>query len=432
MKLLLKNGQVWLDDRLRPAQISVCDGIVSVISSAAMDEGVFDRVFDLSGCVVFPGFCDVHVHLREPGFSEKETIRTGSRACAAGGYTTVCAMPNLSPAPDSPEHLAVEEALIARDAVIRVLPFASITVGQRGEGELVDFDALAPRVAGFSDDGRGVKTAETMRGAMTACRKAGSLISAHCEDMELIPPGGCCHAGEWAAGHGLPGIPSESEWKPIERDIALVRETGCRYHVCHVSCRESVELIRRAKAEGLPVSCETAPHYLLLCEEDLPEEPLSADAARFKMNPPLRSARDRDALLEGLLDGTIDCIATDHAPHTAEEKAKGFLKAPMGIVGIETAFPLLYTHLVETGRLPLSLLVEKLTDTPRRLFGLDGGLQLGGRAELSVWDLNADGRVEPSRFLSMGRATPFAGWPVHARCRLTVCGDRVAYEDLRG
>lgn len=265
-----------------------------------------------------------------------------------------------------------------------------------------------------------------MREAMRRCRVADSLLAAHCEDVSLIPQGGAIHAGRYAQVHGIPGIPSESEWKPIVRDIALCRETGCRYHVCHVSCRESVEAIRQAKAEGIDITCETAPHYLLLTEDDLQDE------GRFKMNPPLRTSADRDALLEGVLDGTIDMIATDHAPHTALEKSRGLRGSAMGIVGIETAFPLLYTHLVETGRMPLSTLLRCLTDAPRARFGLDGGLKVGDRAEITVFDLHTRQRVEPETFLSMGRATPFAGWETHAACRLTICGDRIAYDGRKG
>ncbi len=425
MRMLLKGGLRYDGGSWRKTDVEITDGIVT-----ACQEGIASRpsdvVLDIDGLALFPGFADVHTHLREPGFSYKETIATGSRACARGGCTTVCAMPNLNPVPDSPEHLQAEEALIARDAVIRVLPYAAITKGQRGEGELVDMAALAGRVCGFSDDGRGVRTADTMREAMRRCREAGSIIAAHCEDTSLIPPGGAIHEGSYARDHGIPGIPSESEWGPIVRDIALCRETGCAYHVCHVSCRESVEAIRRAKAEGVNITCETAPHYLLLCQDDLRDE------GRFKMNPPLRDAADRDALLTGLRDGTIDMIATDHAPHAAEEKSRGLRGSAMGIVGIETAFPLLYTHLVEKGLLPLDTLLRAMTDAPRKRFGLDGGLQVGQRAEITVFDLHVRETIDPDSFLSMGRATPFAGWEVHAACRLTICGSRIAYDGRKG
>ena len=427
MRILLRGGQVWNGSGFLREDVVITDGVVTQRGSGLFSDSqipAFDRIFELNGLAVFPGFVDVHVHLREPGFSYKETIATGSAACARGGYTTVCAMPNLNPAPDSDEHLRAEEDIIASSAVIRVLPYASITLGQKGEGELVDFAALSGRVCGFSDDGRGVKTSETMREAMRRCREADSIIAAHCEDLRLIPKGGAIHDGPFAKEHGIPGIPSSSEWEPIARDVQLCAETGCRYHVCHVSCRQSLEVIRRAKQCGMNITCETGPHYLLLCQDDLRDE------GRFKMNPPLRTADDRDALLEALLDGTVDMIATDHAPHSAEEKARGLAGSAMGVVGIETAFPLLYTHLVENGKVPLSLLVSKLTDAPRKRFRLDGGLQVGDRAEVTVFDLHADEKVDPADFLSMGKATPFEGWPVHAACKLTVCGDRIAYESL--
>ena len=423
MRMLLKNGLVYERGTFVPMDIEVTDGIVTGRGDS-LSSGQADVIFELNGLHVFPGFVDVHVHLREPGFSYKETIASGTRACARGGYTTVCAMPNLNPAPDSDEHLAAQEAIIARDAAVCVLPYASITLGQKGEGELTDMAALAGRVAGFSDDGRGVKEEATMREAMRRCKAADSIIAAHCEDMSLIPAGGAIHDGSFAKENGIPGIPSESEWGPIARDIRLAKETGCRYHVCHVSCKESVALIRQAKAEGADITCETGPHYLLMCQDDLKDE------GRFKMNPPLRNADDRDALMAGLLDGTIDVIATDHAPHSAEEKSKGLRGSAMGVVGIETAFPLMYTHLVETGRVPLERIVEMLTDAPRKRFRLDGGFNMGDRAEITVFDLHAKGTVDPAEFLSMGKATPFEGWETHAVCKLTICGDHVAYNAL--
>lgn len=425
MRTLLKGGRTLEDGRLVPMDIEILDGRVSARARALSSHGA-DRVLDLSGLVIFPGFVDVHVHLREPGFSYKETIATGTRAAARGGYATVCAMPNLNPAPDSGEHLQVQEELIRQGAVIRVVPYGTITVGQKGEGELTDMQALAGRVAGFSDDGRGVREEALMRRAMLRCKAAGSIIAAHCEDMSLIPPGGAIHDGAFARAHGIPGIPSSSEWKPIERDLRLARETGCRYHVCHVSCKESVALIRRAKAEGVDVTCETGPHYLLLSQDDLRDE------GRFKMNPPLRDQADREALLEGLRDGTIDMIATDHAPHSAEEKARGLRGSAMGVVGIETAFPLLYTYLVKPGIISLDKLVDLMSGAPRRRFGLDGGIDVGDRAEITAFDLNANGRVDPDAFLSMGRATPFEGWTLNAACRLTLCGDNIAYNTLEG
>ncbi len=424
MKMLLKGGRVYDNGALIPMDIEVTDGIVTARGASISPSSDMDRVLDVSGLSVFPGFVDVHVHLREPGFSYKETIASGTRACARGGYTMVCAMPNLNPAPDSDEHLRQQEDIIARDAVIGVLPYGTITLGQKGEGELTDMAVLAPRVAGFSDDGRGVKEEETMRQAMLRCKAAGSMIAAHCEDMSFIPAGGAIHDGSYAREHGISGIPSESEWKPIERDIRLLKETGCKYHVCHVSCKESVELIRKAKAEGLDISCETGPHYLLMCQDDL------QDMGRFKMNPPLRDASDRDALVQGLLDGTIDMIATDHAPHSAEEKSRGLAKSAMGVVGIESAFPLMYTYFVENGRMTLQQLIHLMADAPRARFGFGGGLNIGDQAEITVFDLNTKAAVDPADFLSLGKATPFEGWEVHAECKLTICGDTVAYHNL--
>ena len=422
MRMLLRGGLVYEKGHLVPMDVEITDGIVTgrgqVISSNA------DQVFDCRGLAVFPGFADVHVHLREQGFSYKETIETGTKACARGGYTVVGAMPNLNPAPDSDEHLKVQEEMIAEQAVIRVLPYASITLGQKGEGELTDITGLAARVIGFSDDGRGVKEAETMKEAMLRCKAADSIIAAHCEDMSLIPAGGAIHDGAFAKEHGIPGIPSESEWGPIARDVELIRETGCRYHVCHVSAKESVDIIRRAKAEGLDITCETGPHYLLMSQDDL------QDLGRFKMNPPLRDKEDQAALIEGLLDGTIDMIATDHAPHSAEEKGRGLAKSAMGVVGIESAFPLMYTYFVEPGKMSLETLMNRMVYSPCRRFRLDGGMELGDRAEITVFDLNADKVIDPAEFLSKGKATPFEGWKVHAECKLTICGDSIAYDAL--
>lgn len=380
-----------------------------------------DRTVDLGGRHLVPGLVDVHVHLREPGFPHKETIATGTAAAARGGYTTVCAMPNLNPAPDTPEHLRVQTDLIARDAVVRVLPYASITMGQRGCGELVDFGALAPHVIGFSDDGRGVQSEELMEEAMRRAAAVNRPIVAHCEVDDLLR-GGYIHDGAYCRAHGHKGICSESEWRQVERDIALAEKTGCQYHVCHVSTRESVELVRRAKSRGLRVSCETAPHYLLLCDEDLREE------GRYKMNPPLRSRADRDALVAGIADGTIDVIATDHAPHTAEEKARGLAGSAMGIVGLECAFPLLYKYLVLPGTIGLERLIALMSENPRRIFGLGGGLEPGSAADFTVLDLGAQYEINPSEFRSKGRATPFAGWPVQGRAVLTAVGGRVVYD----
>jgi len=354
------------------------------------------------------------VHFREPGFSYKETIGSGSEAAARGGYTAVCTMPNLNPVPDSEESLALQERLIRDQALIHVYPYGAITHGEKGE-RLSDMEALASRVVGFSDDGRGVQRDEMMEAAMRRARDLGKLIVAHCEDNRLLR-GGYIHDGVYARAHGHKGICSESEWGQIARDLELVRKTGCGYHVCHISTKESVALIRKAKAEGLDVSCETGPHYLVLDENDLQEE------GRFKMNPPLRAREDRQALLEGILDGTIDCIATDHAPHSVEEKSKGLAASAFGIVGLETAFPVLYTKLVLPGILRLDRLLELLVFNPRKRFGIP--LEEG---DLSIWDLKAEVTVDPGEFRSKGKATPFSGWKLRGRCLATLCGGRIVY-----
>ena len=374
--------------------------------------------FDSEKYIAFPGFCDVHVHFREPGFSYKETIRSGCAAAARGGYTAVCTMPNLSPVPDSGENLKVQTDLIKRDAFIHVLPYGAITVGEKGE-ELSDLEAMAPDVVAFSDDGRGVQNDDMMLEAMQRAKALGKMIVAHCEVNSLLR-GGYIHDGEYARAHGHRGICSESEYAQIERDLRLVRETGCAYHVCHISARESVELIRRAKAEGLDVSCETAPHYLLLDDSMLQEE------GRFKMNPPIRDKADREALIRGILDGTIDMIATDHAPHSAGEKSRGLEKSAFGIVGLETAFPLLYTGLVKTGIISLQKLVELLSIRPRQRFRIPLG------NDFCLWDLESSYIIDPERFASLGRATPFAGMSVQGRCVLTAYQGRAVYMDIEG
>ena len=374
--------------------------------------------FDSEKFIAFPGFCDVHVHFREPGFSYKETIRSGCVAAARGGYTAVCTMPNLSPVPDSGENLKVQTDLIKRDAFIHVLPYGAITVGEKGE-ELSDLEAMAPDVVAFSDDGRGVQNDDMMLEAMRRAKALGKMIVAHCEVNSLLH-GGYIHDGEYARAHGHRGICSESEYAQIERDLKLVRETGCAYHVCHISAKESVELIRRAKAEGLDVSCETAPHYLLLDDSMLQEE------GRFKMNPPIRDKADREALIRGILDGTIDMIATDHAPHSAGEKSRGLEKSAFGIVGMETAFPLLYTGLVKTGIISLQKLVELLSIRPRQRFRIPLG------NDFCLWDLESSYIIDPERFASLGRATPFAGMSVQGRCVLTAYQGRAVYMDIEG
>lgn len=371
-------------------------------------------VYNSSQYMIFPGFCDVHVHLRQPGFSYKETIKTGTQASAHGGYTTVFSMPNLKPVPDSAEHLKEQLDIIKKDAVINVLPYGAITVGQNGE-ELSDMEGMAKDVIAFSDDGRGVQSEEMMKEAMLRAKALGKIIVAHCEDNSLLH-GGYIHDGVYASEHSHRGICSESEWKPIKRDLELCKQTGCAYHVCHISCKESVELIRQAKAQGVDVTCETGPHYLILTDEDLKED------GRFKMNPPLRSKEDRQALIEGVLDGTVDMIATDHAPHSQEEKSRGLEKSAFGIVGIETAFQLLYTHLVKKNIISLERLVELLAVNPRKRFGLEYD------NSFTVWDLDKKTVINPSEFLSMGKATPFEGEEVFGECELTVCNGKTAYK----
>ena len=364
--------------------------------------------------IIVPGLCDVHVHFREPGFSYKETIASGSAAAAHGGYTAVCTMPNLDPVPDSAEHLQVQLDAIERGAAIKVLPYGAITVGEKGE-KLADMEAMSDKVCAFSDDGKGVQNDEMMREAMTAAKRLGKIIAAHCEDNSLLF-GGYIHDGEYARMHGHRGISSESEYKQIERDLRLAEETGCAYHVCHISTKESVELIRQAKAHGVNVTCETAPHYLVLCDEDMQED------GRFKMNPPLRSREDKKALIEGIKDGTIDMIATDHAPHSAEEKGRGLEKSLMGVVGLETAFPVLYTELVMKNIITLDRLVELMSFKPKERFGIDTN------NDFAVFDISEAYKIDPEDFLSMGRATPFAGREVFGRCLLTVHNGKVVYK----
>ncbi len=371
--------------------------------------------FDAPRFAVFPGFCDVHVHFREPGFSYKETIASGARSAARGGYTAVCTMPNLNPVPDSVGNLNAQLEIIERDACIHVHPYVAITVGEQGE-VLADLEGMAPNVCGFSDDGRGVQSDEMMREAMRRAKALGKLIVAHCEVNDLLR-GGYIHDGEYARLHGHRGICSESEWAQIARDIELIRETGCAYHVCHISTKESVDLIRAAKAEGLDITCETGPHYLVMNDMDLQED------GRFKMNPPIRSEVDRKALLEGILDGTIDMLATDHAPHSAEEKSRGLEKSVFGVVGLETAFPIMYTHLVKTGIMRMERLVEIMVTAPRKRFGIPLG------DDLCVWDLEAEYEIDPAEFASLGKASTFEGRRVFGRCKLTVCDGKIVYQE---
>ena len=422
MNLLLTGGAVFLNGSFQNMDLAIDQGRIVSVSPSLPKEGF--SVIELHNRLIVPGFVDVHVHLREPGFSYKETIYSGTSAAAAGGYTAVCAMPNLKPVPDSLENLRVQLDLIRKNAKVHVYPYGAITCGEKGEA-LADLAAMAPYVTGFSDDGRGVQSEEMMRAAMTLAKTLDKPIVAHSEDESLLTKGWAVHDGDFARRNNLPGNAPASEWKQVERDIRLVRETGCRYHVCHISTKESVALIRAAKAEGLPVTCETGPHYLVMCDEDLQDE------GRFKMNPPIRSAEDRDALVAGLLDGTVDCIATDHAPHSAEEKAKGLRGSLNGIVGLETAFPILYTNLVEPGIVPLETILNALCVNPRRIFGLPGGsLEEGQPADLTVLDLNRPHVINSADFRSLGRATPFEGWGVSAAVAMTICCGEIVYHDL--
>ena len=418
MDYILKNAMVLEDSRFRPADVAVQSGrIVSIAEDLECLPGF--TAIDLHNAAVFPGFVDVHVHLREPGFSYKETIRTGTLAAAHGGYAHVC--PMLDPVPDTAEHLRTQLDIIDRDAVVHVHPYGAITLGEKGEA-LAELEAMAPHTAGFSDDGRGVQSREMMRAAMLEAKRLGKIIAAHCEDNALLR-GGYIHDGQYAEEHGHRGICSESEWGQIARDLELAEETGCKYHVCHISTKESVELIRRAKARGVDVTCETGPHYLVFTDMDLQED------GRFKMNPPIRSEADRQALREGLLDGAIDMIATDHAPHSREEKSRGLEKSAMGVVGLETAFSVLYTHLVRPGLLPMDRLIALMHDNPARRFGFGTPLAAGQPADLTVFDLDAAYTVDPEKFLSMGRATPFAGMDLYGVCRMTMIDGNIVWQE---
>lgn len=400
--------------------ILIRDGIIRR-KGLGIEAGPDVTVIDTTGLTVSGGFTDLHVHFREPGYSYKETIRTGSLAAARGGYTTVCTMPNLNPVPDSLRHLDLEQEIIDRDAVIQVLPYASITLGRKGE-QLVDFSSLKGRCVAFSDDGSGVQSREMMLKAMEAAADNGCIIAAHCEDNSLLR-GGYIHDGAWCHEHGHKGICSESEWSQIKRDLELAQLTGCRYHVCHISTAESVDLIRRAKDRGVRVSCETAPHYLALCENDMMED------GRFKMNPPLRSSADRDALIAGLNDGTIDAIATDHAPHSPEEKSKGLEHSAMGISGLETAFPVLYTYLVMSGKVSLQRILEALTSSPRKAFGLPPVLEEGAAADIAIIDTRTEFTIDSSRFLSQGHSTPFEGKRVQGKVLMTLKDGVAVWKD---
>lgn len=416
MDIILNGCKCYIDGGLISADILIEDGIITGIGSFAADGRI--RSVDLTGKYVFPGLTDVHVHLREPGFSYKETISSGSRAAAKAGYTDIFAMPNLDPVPDTEENLGLELKIIEKDAAINVRPYGAITKGEKGEA-LSDMEDM-PEAAAFSDDGRGVQSEELMREAMKKAKKLGKMIVAHCEDNSLLH-GGVIHDGEYAKAHGLPGICSESEWRPITRDLRLAKETGCAYHVCHISAKESVAAIRKAKSEGVDVTCETCPHYLILSDDMLKDE------GRFKMNPPIRGAEDRAALIEGIKDGTIEIIATDHAPHSAEEKSKGLKGSLMGITGLETAFPVLYSELVLKNVISLEKLIELMSTAPAKRFGLDREIGIGKTANIAVFDLDAKYKIDPKDFVSLGHSTPFEGMEVYGRCVMTICDGRRAF-----
>ncbi len=400
-------------DKVLKANVIGTSSFVADMQTRLSDGGAFAE-FNNSNFTILPGFCDVHVHFREPGFSYKETIKTGSMSAARGGYTAVCTMPNLSPVPDSVENLKPQLEKIKADATIGVYPYGSITIGQMGES-LSDMDNITDDVIAFSDDGRGVQVNKVMEEAMLKAKSLNKMIVAHCEVNELLK-GGYIHDGEYAKAHNHRGICSESEWAQIERDIKLVEKTGCPYHVCHISTKESVQLIRDAKAKGVDITCETGPHYLVLDDSDLQED------GKFKMNPPLRSKEDKLALIEGIVDGTIDMIATDHAPHSAEEKSKGLEKSAFGIVGLETAFPVIYTHLIKTGVITIEKAVELLCYNPRKRFNIPID------CDFTVWDLNEKFTVDPAEFLSMGKATPFEGKELYGRCVATIHKGKIVYK----
>lgn len=419
-KIIIRNGRVWNGNELVESDVLISDGHIAAIGNS-IDRDTDCKEIDVAGASVLPGLVDVHVHLREPGYSYKETIAEGTLAAAHGGFTTVCPMPNLNPAPDSIETLHAELNIINRDACIETLPFATITRSRLGN-ELVDYKELAPYVIGFSDDGSGVQSEEVMHRAMQEIAKTGKVLAAHCEVNELLR-GGYIHDGSYAAAHGHRGICSESEWREVERDINLSRATGCQLHICHVSTKESVDLVRKAKAEGLKVTCETGAHYLAFCDADLQED------GRFKMNPPLRDASDRDALLKGIADGAIDCIASDHAPHSAEEKCRGLEKSAMGVTGIELSLPAVYTYAVKPGHISFAKMVELMATNPRKIFGIRGGLSIGERADITIVDFNSKFTVDKSMFLSKGKSTPFEGTELYGKVITTIAGGKIVYEN---
>ena len=420
MTYLIKSANVYMDHSFSVVDLLIDDGsIVSIGQDISSPDAT---VISAKGLTVFPGFTDVHVHLREPGFSYKETVATGTLAAAKGGYTSVCTMPNLKPCPDSVEHLKEQLNIIEKDAKIHVYPFGTITVGENGQ-VLSDMEGMSKDVVGFSDDGRGVQSEEMMLSAMKKAKELDKIISAHCEDNALLF-GGYIHDGEYAKLHGHRGICSESEWGPIKRDIELAAKSGCKYHVCHISTKESVELIRKAKRDGVDITCETGPHYLTMNDTMLQED------GRFKMNPPIRSEEDRLALIEGIKDGTIDVIATDHAPHSAEEKSRGLEKSAMGVVGLETAFAVCYTKLVKTGIITLEKLIELLNINATKRFGIGNPIQIGAPADLTVFSLDEKFTVTKEDFVSMGKASPFEGEELYGRCKITFVNGQIVYSEI--
>lgn len=421
MKQLFKNALVFTENEFKNVDVEISEGLITKIATK-IEETNFDVIYDLKNLYLLPGFIDVHTHLREPGFIYKETIKTGSLAGARGGYTSICAMPNLKPTPDNMENLQIELDAIKKDSVINVYPYGTITKGENGE-ELSDMEEMKDYVIAFSDDGKGVQNENMMLSAMKEANRLGKIIVAHCEDNSLLN-GGYIHDGEYAKLHNHKGICSESEWKPIKRDIELSRKTNCRYHVCHISTKESVDIIRKAKNEGVNITCETGPHYLTLNDMQLQEH------GRFKMNPPIRSKEDQEALLEGIKDGTIDMIITDHAPHSKEEKSKGLKDSSMGVVGLEVAFSVLYTNLVKTGKITLEKLLELMNTNPRKIFKIGTEIKVGEKADLTVFDLNEEYDIDSNTFVSMGKATPFDGNHVFGKCKMTICNGKVIFNDI--